>query len=106
MRSILVVSVDVGSAGRVVDAVRGVPISKGPGIVLVSNDIDTVRGVLVVPVNVGPDIIPVGRVVGTVCDIPVNTGPDVVPVSREVDGSQQPPSIMTDLCPTPRLLVA
>ena len=68
---------------------------------MVDSDINTVRGVLVVLVGVG-----LGRVVGAVCDRPVHTGPDIVPVGREVDNSQRPLSIMTDLCSAPRLLVA
>ena len=87
--------------GRAVGAARGVPVSEGPGIVLVDSGINAVREVLVVPVDLGS-----GRVVGAVCGIPVDVGPGIIPVDREVDNSQRPPSIMTDLCPAPRLLVA
>ena len=80
---------------------HGASHSKGPGIVLIGSDINVVRGVLAVPVDVG-----LNRVVGAVCDVPVDAGADIVPVGREVDDSQRPPSIMTYLCPAPRLLVA
>ena len=97
------VAVGLGAvpAGRVVGAARGVLVSEGPGIALVNSDINAVRGILVVRVDMGSD-----RVVGAVCDIPVDAGPDIVPVGREVKNSQRPLSIMTDLCPAPRLLVA
>ena len=104
-RGVSVVSVDVGPgvvpAGRVIGAAHGVPVSEGPGIVLVDIVINAVYGVLIVLVDVGSV-----RMVGTVCNIPVDARRDIVPVGREVDNSQRPPSIMTDVCPAPRLLVA
>ena len=55
-RGVSVVSVDVGPgvvpAGRVIGAARGVPVSEEPGVVLVDNDINAVRGV--VPADGGP----------------------------------------------------
>ena len=104
-KGVLVVSVDVGSgvvpANRVVGVAHGVPVSEGLGVVLVNNDINAVHGVLVVPSDVGS-----GMVIGAVCDIPVDTGTNTVPVGREVGGSQRPLSIMTDLCPAPKLWLA
>ena len=86
-----------------------VPVNVGPGVVLagretgtvcdvpvdaefpVQREFDAVRGVPVVPVDMGPDVVPVNKEIDTEVDavrgvpvVPLDVGPGAVPVNREI----------------------
>lgn len=76
-----------------------VPVDAGPDIILVGRKVDTTRGVPVILVNKGLDIVPIVRDIGVVRCVPVDAGPDIVLVSRKVDTVRGVPVVLVDIGP-------